>query len=165
MVRLYSEDPISRGFTTRPASAIMGHARTPTAEDHIGEMRASGVRGLMICCSDYRCSHSTAISADRWPDVASKMDRALIARKLKRTVSAIETRTNTLNGEINSQPTNEPKKWTPEEDERLRNLVESNMSIHLVAAALNRSAPAVEGRASILKLSLKRARFGPKVKK
>jgi hypothetical protein len=32
------------------------------------EMRASGVRGLLIYCSDYRCSHSTAISGDRWPD-------------------------------------------------------------------------------------------------
>jgi hypothetical protein len=34
----------------------------------LGEMRASGVRGLLIYCSDYRCSHSTAISGDRWPD-------------------------------------------------------------------------------------------------
>jgi hypothetical protein len=33
-----------------------------------GEMRASGVRGLLIYCSDYKCSHSTAISGDRWPD-------------------------------------------------------------------------------------------------
>jgi hypothetical protein len=32
------------------------------------EMRASGVRGILIYCADYRCSHSTAISADRWPD-------------------------------------------------------------------------------------------------
>src|ERR1700687_3654247 len=34
----------------------------------LGEMRASGVRGLLIYCSEYRCSHSTAISGDRWPD-------------------------------------------------------------------------------------------------
>jgi hypothetical protein len=34
----------------------------------LGEMRASGVRGLLIYCSDYKCSHSTTISADRWPD-------------------------------------------------------------------------------------------------
>jgi hypothetical protein len=33
-----------------------------------GEMRASGVRGLLIYCSDYQCSHWTAISGDRWPD-------------------------------------------------------------------------------------------------
>ena len=33
-----------------------------------GEMRDSGVRGVLVYCSDYRCSHSTAISADQWPD-------------------------------------------------------------------------------------------------
>jgi hypothetical protein len=33
-----------------------------------GEMRAASVRGLLVYCSDYKCSHSTAISADRWPD-------------------------------------------------------------------------------------------------
>jgi len=33
----------------------------------LGEMRSSGVRGLLIYCSDYHCSHSTAISGDRWP--------------------------------------------------------------------------------------------------
>jgi hypothetical protein len=32
------------------------------------EMRAAGVRGLLISCSDYRCSHSTTMSADTWPD-------------------------------------------------------------------------------------------------
>jgi hypothetical protein len=33
-----------------------------------GEMRSSGVRGLLIYCADFRCSHSTAISGDQWPD-------------------------------------------------------------------------------------------------
>jgi hypothetical protein len=33
-----------------------------------GEMREAGVRGLLIYCSDYKCSHSIAISADGWPD-------------------------------------------------------------------------------------------------
>jgi hypothetical protein len=33
-----------------------------------GEMRVCG--GLLICCSDYKCSHSTAINADRWSDDA-----------------------------------------------------------------------------------------------
>jgi hypothetical protein len=33
-----------------------------------GEMRSSGVRGLLIYCSDHHCSHSIAISADPWPD-------------------------------------------------------------------------------------------------
>jgi hypothetical protein len=27
------------------------------AEDHLGEMRESGVRGLLVYCADYRCSH------------------------------------------------------------------------------------------------------------
>ena len=33
-----------------------------------GDMRDMGVRGLPIYCADYRCSHSIAISGDRWPD-------------------------------------------------------------------------------------------------
>jgi hypothetical protein len=33
-----------------------------------GEMRDAGVRGLLIYCSDYKCSNSIAISADQWPD-------------------------------------------------------------------------------------------------
>jgi hypothetical protein len=40
----------------------------------LGEMRAAGVRGLLIYCSDYRCSHWIAISGDRWPDDARLSD-------------------------------------------------------------------------------------------
>jgi hypothetical protein len=32
------------------------------------EMRASGVRGVLIYCSDYRCSHHIAVTADQWAD-------------------------------------------------------------------------------------------------
>jgi hypothetical protein len=32
------------------------------------EMRAAGVRGLLIYCSDRHCSHWTTMSADQWPD-------------------------------------------------------------------------------------------------
>ena len=32
------------------------------------EMRDMGVRGLLVYCADYSCSHSLAISADGWPD-------------------------------------------------------------------------------------------------
>jgi hypothetical protein len=32
------------------------------------EMRAAGVRGLLIYCSDYRCRRHMAVSGDRWPD-------------------------------------------------------------------------------------------------
>jgi hypothetical protein len=34
----------------------------------LGEMRASGIRGLLIYCADYKCSHWIRISADQWPD-------------------------------------------------------------------------------------------------
>jgi hypothetical protein len=33
-----------------------------------GEMRSSGVRGILIYCADFHCSHSIAINADKWPD-------------------------------------------------------------------------------------------------
>jgi hypothetical protein len=45
----------------------MGHVRG-RQKITFAEMRAAGVRGLLIYCSDYRCSHSTTMSADRWPD-------------------------------------------------------------------------------------------------
>jgi hypothetical protein len=32
------------------------------------EMRTAGVRGVLIYCSDYHCSHWVAISGDRWAD-------------------------------------------------------------------------------------------------
>jgi hypothetical protein len=34
----------------------------------LGEMRAAGPRGLLICCTDDECTHHTAMTADRWPD-------------------------------------------------------------------------------------------------
>jgi hypothetical protein len=34
----------------------------------LAEMRAAGIRGLLVYCSDYHCSHSTTISGDRWAD-------------------------------------------------------------------------------------------------
>jgi hypothetical protein len=43
-----------------------------------GEMRASGARGLLIDCSDFRCSHSTTLSADRWPDDVRLSDLELL---------------------------------------------------------------------------------------
>ncbi|WFU37744.1 hypothetical protein QA640_25115 [Bradyrhizobium sp. CB82] len=33
-----------------------------------GEMRKMGVRSVLVYCQDYRCSHSVALGADRWPD-------------------------------------------------------------------------------------------------
>ena len=34
----------------------------------LGEMRASGVRGVLVYCADYKCSHWIKINADQWPD-------------------------------------------------------------------------------------------------
>jgi hypothetical protein len=33
-----------------------------------GDMRDMGVRGLLIYCSDYHCSHLITMSGDQWPD-------------------------------------------------------------------------------------------------
>jgi len=38
------------------------------------EMRSAGIRGLLVYCADYRCSHSLAINGDRWPDDARLSD-------------------------------------------------------------------------------------------
>jgi hypothetical protein len=38
------------------------------------DMRAQGVRGLLVYCADYKCSHSLALSGDRWPDDARLSD-------------------------------------------------------------------------------------------
>ena len=32
------------------------------------DVRASGVRDVLVYCADYRCSHSVSMSVDRWPD-------------------------------------------------------------------------------------------------
>jgi len=37
---------------------------TPPQKITFGEMRASGVRGILIYCSDYKCNHSIAISGE-----------------------------------------------------------------------------------------------------
>jgi hypothetical protein len=33
-----------------------------------GQMRAMGIRRLLVYCSNLRCSHSGSISGDQWPD-------------------------------------------------------------------------------------------------
>jgi hypothetical protein len=32
------------------------------------------VAGVLVYCSDYKCSHSISLSADRWPDDARLSD-------------------------------------------------------------------------------------------
>jgi hypothetical protein len=52
---------------------IMDYARQP-AENHVRRDARNGVRGLLIYCADYRCSHSIAISGDASPDDARLSD-------------------------------------------------------------------------------------------
>ena len=54
--------------------------------------------------------------------------------------------------------------WTPEEDNRLRMLLGAGKPIEIVAAELKRSAKAVQGRAYVLRISLKRVKPKPKGK-
>lgn len=53
----------------------MRHTRShPPEKITFCEMRAAGESGLLIYCSDYRCSHWTTISGDRWPDAVRLSD-------------------------------------------------------------------------------------------
>ncbi len=38
------------------------------------ELRASGVRNVLVYCRNHKCSHHITISADRWPDDARLSD-------------------------------------------------------------------------------------------
>jgi hypothetical protein len=61
--------PSCSGFTISQIGAIIGRMPAdPPQKITFAEMRSTGVRGILIYCSDYKCSHSTAISADQWPD-------------------------------------------------------------------------------------------------
>jgi hypothetical protein len=62
-------------------------------------------------------------------------------------------------------PENSNNKWTPEEDARLKSLIEANTSLHLIAAKLKRSVPAIRARASILNILMKRVRGGLRARK
>jgi hypothetical protein len=63
---------------------------------------------------------------------------------------------------MNSKTAN--KLWTPEEDKRLKSLIETSISLDLVAAKLQRSVSAVKNRAHVLKISVKRTSFGQRAK-
>jgi len=62
-------------------------------------------------------------------------------------------------------PVNANNKWTPEEDARLKSLIEVNTSAHFIAAELKRSVNAVKARAQVLNISMKRVQVGLKAKK
>jgi hypothetical protein len=61
-------------------------------------------------------------------------------------------------------PENSHNKWTPEEDARLKSLIEANTSIDLIAAKLKRSVSATRCRAAVLHISMKWVRVGLKEK-
>ena len=61
-------------------------------------------------------------------------------------------------------PENGNNKWTPDADALLKSLIEANTSVHLIAAKLKRSVPAIRARASILSILTKRVRVGLKAK-
>jgi hypothetical protein len=46
--------------------------------------------------------------------------------------------------------------WTAEDDDRLKSLIEANMSIHLIAAKMKRTTQAVKYRANSMGISTKR---------
>jgi len=40
----------------------------PVQKITFAEMRAAGVRSVLVYCSDFQCSHCKRLDADRWPD-------------------------------------------------------------------------------------------------
>ncbi len=55
----------ARSSAVRKESTPIGRRNTKIT---LGEMRASGVRGIIIDCADCGCGHWTALNADLWPD-------------------------------------------------------------------------------------------------
>ena len=55
------------------------------------------------------------------------------------------------------------KFWTPEDDERLKSLIENSTSLNCVAASLQRSVSAVKNRAHVLKISIARTAQGEEI--
>jgi hypothetical protein len=52
--------------STRSCCAVMyAVAMVARAQIMLGDMREMSVRRVLVYCSDFRCSHSVAISADR----------------------------------------------------------------------------------------------------
>jgi hypothetical protein len=56
------------------------------------EMRSQGVDRLLVYCSDFRCSHLVAISANRWPDEVRLLARLRLSEDACRRRRAAEQR-------------------------------------------------------------------------
>ena len=48
----------------------------------LAEMRDMGVRGILVYCADFQCSHSIAISGDAWPDDTRLSDKSCSQHRL-----------------------------------------------------------------------------------
>jgi len=46
----------------------------PVQKITFAEIRAAGVRSVLVYCADHRCSHSTSLVADRWTDDVRQSD-------------------------------------------------------------------------------------------
>ena len=104
----------------------------------------------------------------------SKMDIALIARKLQRSVQAIANRKSHLKGRlVEGRPEGEemspsPKitgpRWTQADDNQLRTLAAAGASCSIIAELFKRSQTSIRRRARMLKIKLAHSRPGPKTK-
>jgi hypothetical protein len=61
-------------------------------------------------------------------------------------------------------PENSNNKWTPEEDARLKSLIEASVPIDLIAAKMKRTTQGVKYRAHALGISIRRVWVGLKAK-
>jgi hypothetical protein len=62
------------------------------------------------------------------------------------------------------EPRLKGRAWTAEDDDRLKSLIEANLSIDLIAAKMKRTTQGVKYRASTLGISIKRVWVGSKAK-
>jgi hypothetical protein len=62
-------------------------------------------------------------------------------------------------------PENSNNKWTPEEDARLKSLIEASVPTDLIAAKMKRTTKGVKSRAHVLGISTKRVSIGLKAKR
>jgi hypothetical protein len=61
---LIENGPAAAGDAARKGRLVVERPQKIT----FAEMRSSGVRGVLIYCADYRCSHYITAMADRWAD-------------------------------------------------------------------------------------------------
>jgi hypothetical protein len=67
--------------------------------------------------------------------------------------------------EVKPAPRQKGRIWTAEDDDRLKSLIEANLSIDLIAAKMKRTIQGVKYRASTLGISTKRVWVGLRAKR